>query len=121
MPFSDDCRLIASIAEQFGKSLLGTIKGVSIPDETIEVTVFSRLNHSSTRTADGVGYIAPIELHPIVRNPIHVWRRDATTVIRTKSLLAVIVCKDEDDIGRFFLAKSQLGKENRYPEKKSAS
>ena len=111
MPFPYHSGLIARLLQQFGKGLLIPVEDYPIHHEPIQVTVLSRLDHRPARPANGVRYIAAIEFHPLLSDTIHVRRRHPAGVIGTQGLLAVVVRKDENDIGTIrVLTETSMGK-----------
>ena len=82
-----------------GKGLLISIESISISLKSIDVTVFPRLNHCTTRSTDRIRDIAAIKSHALISDTIKIGCRDSRRVIGTNRLLAMIIGKDEDNIG----------------------
>ena len=72
VPLAHDSGLVTRPLQQFWKGLLATVKDDPVDHESIQVTVLSRLYDCPTRTANGIGNVAPIEFHALVGNAIHI-------------------------------------------------
>ena len=73
MPFTDQGGGIPGPLQQFGESLLATIKtAVGIVVETVSVGIHPGQDGGPTGTADRVGDEAAIKPHPFPSNPVHV-------------------------------------------------
>src|SRR6056300_227503 len=82
VPLSDHGSLVAGFAQKLGKGLLGTIKGISISYKSIEMAVFSSLNHGSARAANRVCDVAAREFHAALSDAVKVRSRHTGGVIR---------------------------------------
>ena len=99
VPLTNHGSLVARCIKKFRESLLIPIEGVSVPDKTVEVAVLASLDNSTARTTNTVSDITTVKQHATFSNAIHVRSRHAGGVVGTECLLAVVISKNEDNVG----------------------
>ncbi len=99
MPLPDDRRLVPGTLQQLWEGDLRRIEARSVVNETVQVTVFPRLDDGPARPADRVGNEGVVERHPLTREPIQVRRLVDLRTVRADRVRSVIVAEHEDDIG----------------------
>ena len=62
MTFAINCGLVSCFLQELWKSLLFPVEGIPVIHEAVFVAVFTRLNHRSTWTANGIGAEAVLEM-----------------------------------------------------------
>jgi hypothetical protein len=74
VPFADDGGLVAGLLQQLGEGLLRAVEAVAVVVEAVQVAVFAGLDDGAAGAADGVGHETALELHALLREPVHVRR-----------------------------------------------
>ncbi len=98
MPFAKHCGRIPSLTKDLGKSLLCSVKGIPVTNESIQVTVLASQYHRSARTTDRIGDVTTIETHSPICNPIHVRSGNPGRVVGAESLLTMIIRENQQNI-----------------------
>ena len=66
MTFAINCGLVSRFLQELWKSLLVPVEGIPVIHEAVFVAVFTRLNHRSTWTANGIGAEAVYKEHALL-------------------------------------------------------
>ncbi len=98
MPLPHDSRLITDVLQKFRNRLLLAIERPTVSLEPVQVTIFTRQNHGTTGSADGVRNVATIEPHALLRDAIQIGRLIHPTSVATHGLKCMIVRHDEQNV-----------------------
>ena len=101
MPLADDRRLVATLLQELWKGHLIGIELVSILSEPILVAMQTCLDHSAAGTTNGIGTKTILEQHPLIRQPVNVWRRIDVfqkTAVGPDGMGRMVIAKYENDV-----------------------
>lgn len=104
MPLTIKSGLITRFLHVLGECWLVAVKVVSIVHKTIDVAMFSRQDHRSTRTANRVRAKTVLKQHALSCETINIGRRIdrfKPTVISANGVRGVVVGEYEQNVGTF--------------------
>ena len=98
MPLSDHSGVVTALLQRFGDGPLTLIKRIAVAHESVLVTVFPGLDHSSTGTTNRIRTETVFEHHTLCSKLIDIRRRvDALqpAVVRADGVRCVVITKDK--------------------------
>ena len=101
MPFTDHGCLVAILLEKFRESQLVAVESGGVVDESVGMAVLACQHTSTARTTDGVGYETVGESYTFITDTVDVRRMDVALVVRTDSLVRMVITHDVDDVHLF--------------------